>query len=132
MSSAVNHPRHYNAHPSGIEAIDACELLGFNLGNALKYVFRADHKSARTQDIEKAAWYLRREAARCAVLSFVPRYDTDAVALVRRVLALEPVGSPLFVVCAVIVADWEGVAKFVARLRAAADALSALAAQGGT
>lgn len=28
MAEAVNHPPHYNQHPSGVEAIDLCELLG--------------------------------------------------------------------------------------------------------
>lgn len=58
----VNHPAHYNH--GGIEAIDVIEAwdLGFHLGNALKYISRAGHKSLETQeqDIEKAIWYLQR------------------------------------------------------------------------
>lgn len=35
--------------------------LGFNLGNAVKYLARAGHKGLRYQDLEKAIWYIRRE-----------------------------------------------------------------------
>lgn len=28
----IDHPSHYNAHPSGVEAIDVCERLGFTSG----------------------------------------------------------------------------------------------------
>jgi hypothetical protein len=59
--SAVDHPAHYNT--GKIEVIDAIEdwKLGFNLGNAVKYVARADHKGKKLEDFEKAAWYLARE-----------------------------------------------------------------------
>lgn len=62
--SNIDHPAHYNRHPSGVEAIDVCESLPFNLSNAVKYLMRADHKGQRTDDLRKAAWYLRREAQR--------------------------------------------------------------------
>lgn len=58
---AVNHPSHYTSHPSGIECIQITEHMGFNLGNALKYVWRADLKGNATQDMEKAIWYINRE-----------------------------------------------------------------------
>lgn len=63
MIDQVNHPPHYTAHPSGIEAIEICELLGFNVGCAFKYLFRRDakHKDPST-DLKKAVWYTRREA----------------------------------------------------------------------
>jgi len=56
MSDPVNHPTHYNGHPSGVECIDVVEHMGFNLGNAIKYIWRADLKGAAIQDLEKAAW----------------------------------------------------------------------------
>jgi len=37
----VNHPDHYNKHPSGVECIDIVEHMSFNLGNAVKYIWRA-------------------------------------------------------------------------------------------
>lgn len=58
---AVNHPSHYNAHPSGIECIDVVEHMGFNLGNAVKYIWRADLKDNALEDLKKAQWYVERE-----------------------------------------------------------------------
>jgi len=57
----VNHPRHYNANPSGVECIDVVEHMSFNVGNAVKYLWRADHKGAPIEDLRKAAWYVQRE-----------------------------------------------------------------------
>lgn len=57
----VNHPQHYVSHPSGIECIQITEHMGFNLGNVIKYLWRAEEKGAPLQDLEKAAWYLARE-----------------------------------------------------------------------
>ena len=61
---AVNHPAHYTSHPSGIEAIQVTEHMGFCLGNAIKYIWRADLKSNAIEDLEKAAWYINREIER--------------------------------------------------------------------
>ena len=58
---AVHHPKHYTSHPSGVECIQITEHFGFNLGNVLKYLWRADEKGAPLQDLEKAKWYLERE-----------------------------------------------------------------------
>jgi hypothetical protein len=60
----VNHPPHYTAHPSGVECIQITEHMGFNLGNAVKYVWRADLKHDAIEDLKKARWYLDREIAR--------------------------------------------------------------------
>ncbi len=57
----INHPKHYNSHVSGVEAIEICEHLSFNLGNAVKYLFRADHKGSAIDDLRKASWYIARE-----------------------------------------------------------------------
>lgn len=58
---AVNHPKHYTSHPSGVECITVTEHMGFNLGNAIKYLWRAEEKGQPIEDLEKAAWYLARE-----------------------------------------------------------------------
>jgi hypothetical protein len=57
----VNSPAHYKA--GGIETIDFIEAkeLGYNLGNVIKYVSRADHKGKKLEDLKKAQWYLNRE-----------------------------------------------------------------------
>lgn len=57
----VAHPHHYNAHPSGVECLEIVEALPFNLGNAVKYAWRADLKGAPVADLDKALFYLRRE-----------------------------------------------------------------------
>jgi Protein of unknwon function (DUF3310) len=62
----VDHPAHYNAHPSGVEAITITEWFSFNLGNAIKYAWRAGLKPGTDAitDLEKCRWYLDREIAR--------------------------------------------------------------------
>ena len=60
----VNHPKHYTSHPSGIEAIEITEWMNFNLGNATKYIWRADLKGEGDYDLKKALWYLNREIDR--------------------------------------------------------------------
>ena len=59
----VNHPKHYTSHPSGVECIQITEHMGFNMGNALKYIWRADLKHDALEDLEKAKWYIEREIA---------------------------------------------------------------------
>lgn len=62
--SSVNHPDHYNEHPSGVECIDIIEHFNFNLGSAMKYIWRADFKDDAVEDLKKAAWYIKREIER--------------------------------------------------------------------
>jgi hypothetical protein len=64
MGDSVNHPPHYNV--GKIEVITAIEdwRLGFNLGNAVKYIARAEHKGKVVEDLRKARWYLDRELKR--------------------------------------------------------------------
>lgn len=63
--SNVDHPSHYNQHPSGVECIDIVEHYGFNLGSAIKYIWRAGLKSPDPiEDLRKAEWYIRREIER--------------------------------------------------------------------
>lgn len=61
----VNHPGHYNS--GNIECIDAIEAAlsaeafeGFLLGNAMKYLWRCNHKGKKVEDTNKARWYLNR------------------------------------------------------------------------
>lgn len=60
----VNMPRHYTSHPSGIECIQITEHMNFNLGNAIKYVWRASLKGRELEDLKKAKYYIEREIAR--------------------------------------------------------------------
>ena len=62
----VNHPKHYNSHPSGIECIDIARHHCFDVGNAIKYLWRAglkednalSDKEKEIEDLKKAAWYI--------------------------------------------------------------------------
>ena len=65
----VNRPKHYTSGPScecglTIECIRITETMNFCLGNAIKYIWRADLKSDAVEDLQKARWYLDREIAR--------------------------------------------------------------------
>ena len=64
MSDSVDHPSHY-AEGRKYEPIVVIEAwgLGVNLRNALKYVSRAGRKEDTVKDLEKAVWYLNREAS---------------------------------------------------------------------
>lgn len=64
MSDHVNSPSHYTQHPSGIEVIWITEHMNFCLGNAIKYIMRADHKNNPLEDLAKARWYIDREIQR--------------------------------------------------------------------
>lgn len=79
---SVNQPEHYT-HPSGVECITITEHMNFNVGNAIKYLWRAGKKylpmpsvcagateisqhatEQHIQDLRKAAWYINREIQR--------------------------------------------------------------------
>lgn len=75
----VNHPKHYTSDPSGIECIDITRHRNFNIGNAIKYLWRAGFKEDKdrklidkqVEDLNKAVWYLvdeiHRLGGRCTV-----------------------------------------------------------------
>lgn len=60
----INHPRHYTSHPSGVECIQVVEHFPFNIGAAIKYLWRAGLKGDAIDDLQKAEWYCRREQER--------------------------------------------------------------------
>jgi|TARA_R110000803_G_scaffold138382_2_gene205230 hypothetical protein len=59
----VNHPNHYGGEDNPYEAIKVIENwdLGFNLGNAVKYISRVGKKDNTLDDLKKASWYINRE-----------------------------------------------------------------------
>lgn len=67
VQDEINHPRHYTSHPSGVECIQITEHMGFNLGNAIKYIWRAELKGDAIEDLKKARWYITREMQRRSV-----------------------------------------------------------------
>jgi hypothetical protein len=60
----INSPSHYKV--GGIETIDFIEAknLGYNLGNVVKYISRADHKDNKLDNLKKAQWYLNRAVSK--------------------------------------------------------------------
>jgi hypothetical protein len=64
MTDLINHPPHYTQHPSGVECIQITRHMSFNLGNAIKYIWRADLKGAALDDLRKAQFYIADEIAR--------------------------------------------------------------------
>lgn len=62
----VNHPEHYNSDLSGVECIKVARYRNFNVGSALKYLWRCGLKDGNSdiQDLEKAVWYLNDEIKR--------------------------------------------------------------------
>lgn len=64
--AAVNHPAHYTSDPSGIECIEVTRHRNFNIGNAMKYLWRNGLKDADAQveDLRKAIWYIEDEIKR--------------------------------------------------------------------
>ena len=73
----VNHPAHYNSHPSGIECIEIARHHNFNIGNSMKYLWRAGLKSEegmedtdkQIEDLNKAIWYIQDEIKRITELN---------------------------------------------------------------
>lgn len=61
---SVNHPSHYTSHPSGVEAIQVTRWMNFNLGNAMKYIWRAGLKNDAIEDLRKAEFYIKDEIER--------------------------------------------------------------------
>ncbi len=63
-SDPIKHPPHYTRHPSGIECIEITKHMNFCLGNAVKYIWRADLKNGAIEDLKKARQYLDFEIER--------------------------------------------------------------------
>jgi hypothetical protein len=75
-TTAVNHPKHYNAHPSGIECIEVVRHENFNIGNAMKYIWRHKNKGKPVEDLEKAIFYLKDEIKRIKSETFELKNET--------------------------------------------------------
>ena len=62
----VNHPKHYNQHPAGIECIEIIRHYACDIANAIKYLWRAGLKTElgkedaekEIEDLKKALWYI--------------------------------------------------------------------------
>lgn len=72
-SDGVNHPKHYNEDPSGIECIEVVRHRNFNIGNAIKYLWRCGLKENEDciKDLEKAKWYINDELKRLSDIKHI-------------------------------------------------------------
>lgn len=87
---AWDHPAHYGGRDNPHEAIKCITAhdLGFALGNAVKYIFRAgkkvaaDHSDlleASIEDLKKARWYIDWQIEQLEIeTARPPRYDATA------------------------------------------------------
>ena len=90
MDDKVNSPRHYTQYKSGIECIAVTEHMNFCVGNAIKYLWRSEHKNG-IEDLKKARWYVDREIARLEALQAAePDMDLETSNLISRVMSRAP------------------------------------------
>jgi hypothetical protein len=66
MKDMVNHPPHYTSDPSGVECIQITRHRNYNVGNAIKYLWRAGIKddAKQIEDLKKAIFYINDEIDR--------------------------------------------------------------------
>lgn len=78
----INKAAHYNRHPSGVECITVVRHMTFNVGNAIKYLWRAGLKetgvAGALKDLKKARYYIDDE---------IKRLEGECVEPKRRVRA---------------------------------------------
>lgn len=103
----VNAPKHYTSHASGIECIQIAELLPFNLGNSIKYLWRSDLKWDKQEDVKKAIFYLRRQVA----LGKLPTYTAQELSQIKASLdCIKDVDVELYSICYIVTlgtfVDW--------------------------
>src|SRR5262245_7841273 len=97
----VDHPRHYNQHPSGIECIELIRHLPCNFSNAVKYLWRCGLKATETplRDLRAARWYTLDERKRWDLFELYDEMGqkTDVVwrSLAHRVIASEGINTTL-------------------------------------
>jgi hypothetical protein len=58
-SDSIN-PDHYK-WIKGVECYEVTSHFNFNLGNAIKYIWRCNYKGSKVEDLKKAIWYLQKE-----------------------------------------------------------------------
>ena len=100
MTDNVNQPKHYCSHPSGIECIQIAELLPFNLGSALKYLWRKGLKWDENEDVKKAIFYLRRQVGTGKHAKFSV---SEFIQLEHSLKSIKDVDTDLWNICDTIV-----------------------------
>jgi hypothetical protein len=85
LTDIVNNPPHYTSDPSGIECIQITRHRNYNIGNAIKYLWRAGLKSdpkqsaieKQVEDLQKAVFYIHDEIRRLNGDKVEPPTDND-------------------------------------------------------
>ena len=83
----VNHPKHYNSHPSGVECIDIIRHYCYDIGAAIKYLWWAGLKTEEgmtdrdkeIEDLRKAIWYINDRIRQLQTESSNDASDNSAV-----------------------------------------------------
>ena len=96
--------RAFEPHPSGVECIEVTRRLSFDVGNAVKYVWRRADKGTAVQDVEKALFYLRDARTNAPQSLYVPTGAADLLDTVARVDS-DPNAAAFFLGVADM--DWE-------------------------
>ena len=85
---SVTNPSHYRSHPSGVECIDVIRHTPFNIGNAIKYLWRAGDKGGPEklrEDLEKSLWYIQDSIDYPSASSYSQHVDYGLLARWNRV-----------------------------------------------
>ncbi len=92
MTDMVNHPPHYTSDPSGVECIDIVRHRNYNIGNAIKYLWRAGIKNEdkHIEDLKKAIFYISDEIKR---LEEISGKDKESYKSVRSSVYSSPIGD---------------------------------------
>jgi phosphomannomutase len=76
-------PAHYCSHPSGVDCIEITRHHNFNVGNAIKYLWRngvklnetGDSRLSSIEDLKKAAWYIADEIRELERQTKIDQYE---------------------------------------------------------
>ena len=77
----VNNPPHYLDQASGIECIDIVRHRNYNIGNAIKYLWRAGLKNEdkHIEDLKKAIFYINDEIKRLEAINGTIKKDVESI-----------------------------------------------------
>lgn len=90
----VNHPKHYNARPDGLECIDIIRHYACDIANAIKYLWRAGLKPEKgkedadkeVEDLEKALWYVNDQTYLGVDLDEFARMEREETSVIDEML----------------------------------------------
>ena len=117
----VNHPKHYNSHPSGVECIDIIRHYDFNIGSAIKYLWRhglkvTDNRSETEmsiEDLKKAVWYIEDEIKMLENVKY--KINNKHMKYTKELFIKEP-GESGYTLCALIPEHIDNINDYVPQL----------------